>query len=202
MDDSAVHIFWDNSNVFARARDTCDKDGKAGREPGHRSHLRLHFKNLYEFAAAGRTVEKAVAVGSIPPGLQALWETLEGVGITVGLQERGAATGKEQGVDPAIQLEMMTSVLDRTTPAVAVLISGDGDFREYADRMLDKGWGVEVLCFADGFSRKLKEITRGHGGRGKYIVLDDWYEQLTYLEDEDHVLRHASALDLTGRSTV
>jgi hypothetical protein len=96
----------------------------------------------------------------------------------------------------------MTSVIDRKPPAVAVLITGDGGFREYADRMLDNGWGVEALCFSDGFSPKLKGITSGHGGRGKYVVLDDWYDQLTYLEDEDKVLRKSKRLNLKERPRV
>lgn len=175
-------MFWDNSNLFARAQDTFeDKDGE-GLEPGHRFDARLNFRALFEFAACGRTVEKAVAVGSIPPGLAALWERLGKVGLVVGLQERGAESGREQGVDEALKVEMMNSVLDRDRPAVAVLLSGDGGFRDTLDRMLKHGWGVEVLCFSKGFSTRLQQIARGSGGRGKYVKLDGWYKQLVYLQ--------------------
>jgi hypothetical protein len=55
-----------------------------------------------------------------------------------------------------MRLEVMTSVIDRATPAVAVLLTGDGGFDEYADRTIEKGWEVEALYLADGISRTLK----------------------------------------------
>ena len=119
------------------------------------------------------------------------------------VQERGAQSGKEVAVDEALQLEMMNSVIDRDDPAVAVLLTGDGGFRPYADRMLKKGWGVEVLCFSKGFSTRLQQIARGSGGRGKYVRLDPWYSQLTYLQElGGGVVRPSDLLDLTGRPMV
>lgn len=203
MDDSIVHIFWDHSNVFARMQDTCDDRQGGGLEPGHRLDARLAFPKLFEFAACGRKVEKAVALGSVPPDLVALWERLGKVGLIVDVQERGAQSGKEVGVDEALQLEMMNSVIDRDKPAVAVLLSGDGDFRPYADRMLKRGWGVEVLSFSKGFSGSLRQIARGTHGRGKYVNLDPWYTQLTYLQElGGNVIRHPDPLDMTGRPKV
>jgi uncharacterized LabA/DUF88 family protein len=208
MDETAVHLFWDNSNLFARMQDTCDdrKDG-TGLEAGRRLDARLNFRNIFEFARAERTVEKAVAVGSVPPGLMALWEKLGKVGMIVGLQERGAESGKEQAVDEALALEMLTSLVDREQPAVAVLLSGDGGFRPYVDRLLKKGWGVEVCCFSKGFSSKLTRIATGSGGRGKYVRLDPWYFQLTYLQQLridgiPELTRPSEPLDLRGRPKV
>ncbi len=57
----------------------------------------------------------------------------------IDLQERGALSGKEQGVDEALQLEMMNSLVDRDVPAVAVLLSGDGGLRPTIDRLLRRG---------------------------------------------------------------
>jgi hypothetical protein len=202
MDDSAVHIFWDNSNLFARAQDTCDDRKGRGKERGHRSEARLNFRRIFDFAACNRDVEKAVAVGSIPPDLADLWERLGKVGLIVDLQERGAQSGKEQGVDQALKLEMMNSVVDRKTPAVAVLLAGDGGYLDSVKRMLNGGWGVEVLCFSKGFSPRLKKISTGFSGRGKYVDLDAWYKQLVYLQREDDVIRSADPLDLAGRFKV
>ncbi|MEX2032712.1 MAG: NYN domain-containing protein [Dehalococcoidia bacterium] len=201
-----VHIFWDQSNVFARMQDTCDDREGGGLEPGRRLAARLNFQALFEFARAGRDVEKAVAIGSIPPDLKALWERLGRVGVIVDLQERGAESGREVAVDEAISLEMLKSVIDRDQPAVAVLLSGDGDFREIVDRMLRKQWGVEVLSFSKGFSSRLVQIARGSGGRGKYVKLDDWYLQLTYLQELDEfgprIDRASEPLDLSKRPKV
>lgn len=203
VDDSVVHIFWDNSNLFHRAQDTCDNRRGMGREPGHRFDLRLQFLALFDFARCDRTVEKAVAAGSVPPDLAAVWEQLGDTGLMVDLQERGAASNREQGVDKALQLEMMNSVVDREIPAVAVVLTGDGDFRPYVDRMLNKGWGVEVLSFSNGFSPRLRRIAVGHAGHGKYVEMDPWYEQLTYLQNPDgRILRRAQKLDLRGRHRI
>ena len=98
---------------------------------------------------------------------------------------------------------MMKSVLDRPIPAVAVLLTGDGDFRPACDRMLKHGWGVEVLSFSKGFSRKLRGVSAVSGGRGKYVELDAWYKQLVYLQDpEGGSIRRTDPLDLTGRPKV
>jgi hypothetical protein len=203
VDDSVVHIFWDHSNLFARMQDTCDDRKGGGEEVGHRLDARLSFPAVFNFARCGRTVERAVAVGSVPPDLVAIWERLGEVGLIIDLQERGAQTGKEQGVDQALQLEMMNSVIDRDTPAVAVLLTGDGGFRSSVDRMLRRGWGVEVLSFSRGFARNLRGIARNSHGRGKYVDLDPWYRQLVYLQDiNGGAIRHTEPLDTTGRIKV
>ena len=204
MDDSTVHLFWDHSNVFISALDACDDDGK-GLEPGHRRDARLDFPHLYDFAAAGRTVEKAVAVGSIPPGLDALWKRLKKAGVPgYRATERGAASGKEQAVDEALQLHMLRSVIDRNgKPAVAVLLSGDGGYYDDVKRMLDKGWGVEIMCFGGSLSKKLRGLATASGGRAKYVDLDNWYSQLVYLQGQgDQTIRPSDPLDLTGRPKI
>jgi len=206
MDDSAVHIFWDNSNVFARAQDTCDDRQGGGIEPGEHTNVRINFRGMFEFARAGRSVEKAVAIGSVPPDLAELWEKLGNVGMVVGLQERGAQSGKEVAVDEALKLAMLESVIDREPPAVAVLLSGDGGYRSTLDRLLKRGWGVEVLSFSKGLSPKLVQIAHGTGGRGKYVKLDPWYNQLTYrqelLDTGPHVVRQSEPLDIARRPKV
>lgn len=201
MDDQRVHIFWDHSNLFHSAQDVCDDHGE-GEEPGHRFDARLHFHNIFEFARAARAVERAVAVGSIPPGLTALWNRLESTGVEIELFERGAETGREQAVDQALQVEMLRSMADYD-PCVAVVLTGDGGFVGDIERLLKAGWGVEVLAFAKCMNRKLKRIATGYSGRGKYVELEGWYRQLVYLQGlEEEILRPADALNLTGRFRV
>ena len=201
MDDTRVHIFWDNSNLFHSAQDACD-DVKSGYERGHRLDARLHFRNVYEFAKANRDVERAIAVGSIPPGLSALWGGLRKAGISIDLHERGAESGREQAVDEALQLQMLRSLAD-FDPAVAVVLSGDGGYIPDIQRLLEKGWGVEVLAFKGSMNRRLKQIATGYSGRGKYVELDGWYQQLVYLQGlEEEILRPADPLNLAGRYRV
>lgn len=202
VDSSTVHIFWDHSNVFYSALDACDDEGK-GFEVGYRHDARVDFPHMYEFAAAGRTVERAIAVGSIPPGLRTLWRRLRRAGVDIELQERGAESGKEQGVDQALQVHMLRSLVDREHPAVAVLLSGDGGYYEDVKRMLDAGWGVEILCFGRSFSRRLRDLSKQSFGRAKYVDLDGWYRQLVYLQGlDDRTIRPSDPLDLTGRPQV
>jgi uncharacterized LabA/DUF88 family protein len=203
LDASRVHIFWDHSNLFIRAQSTADDGNGGGLEPGHRLDVRLSFANVFEFARHDRVVERAVAVGSVPPGLQSVWQSLGNAGMLVDLQERGAQSGKEQGVDQALQLEMMKSLVDTKKPAVAVLLTGDGGFYEYVVRLLNAGWGVEILSFSNGFSRKLKGVRTGFGGRGRYIELDTWYRQLVYLQDPmGNIIRPGDPLNLSSRPAV
>lgn len=203
MDPDRVHIFWDHSNVFHSAQDAADDRSGGGFDPGHRFDVRVHFGRLLDFAAAGRTVARAAAVGSIPPGLNALWHRLELAGVTIALFERGAESGKEQAVDEALQLEMLWTLADTQPPAVAVVVSGDGGFLPDIERLLGAGWGVEVLAFGGSLSGKLKTIATGWSGRGKYVDLDGWYRQLVYLQGrEEEILRPADALDLAGRPRV
>jgi len=203
MDDTTAHIFWDQSNIFHCAQSTCDDHG-VGKELGHRFDLRLNFQAIYDFVSLGRKVEKAIAVGSVPPDLQALWQHLKHAGVNVELQERGQQSGKEQAVDEAIQLHMMRSLADRIeSPAVAVVLTGDGGFNEDIYRLLDNGWGVEVLSFSCGFNPVLRTIGTGHGGRGKYVELDPWYRHLTYLQDTTgKIIRPSDPLDASNRYRV
>src|SRR2546422_3610537 len=79
-----VCIFWDNSNIFIPARYLANKrEGwSAGRD------VRIHFDNMFSLARAGREIESAFCVGSVPPELEAVWARLERVGVQVELFER------------------------------------------------------------------------------------------------------------------
>ncbi len=62
----AVFIYWDNSNVFISAKETAAlREGEDAR-----SRVRIHFRHLLDLARAGRPVQHAVAVGSVPPELR------------------------------------------------------------------------------------------------------------------------------------
>lgn len=198
VDDSRVHIFWDNSNIFIGARDTCKS-----REGELRSgDVRIDFQALLAFAADGRVIEQAAAVGSVPPGMRAVWDNLAQAGVEIALQERGAYSGKEQGVDEALRLAMMHTVLDYP-PAVCVLLTGDGDFFPEVDRMLKRGWGVEVLSFDCNLGRTLRQISTGYHGRGRFVRLDDWYEQIVFLKGGAILPeRPLQPLDRAGRPRV
>ena len=178
-----VFVYWDNSNIFISAREVAaEKDGEAAR-----FRVRVHFRHLLELARAGRDVEHAVAVGSIPPELRHVWNRLENEGVTVHLLERGAMHGGEQGVDQMLQTAMLRDAFDHNgDPGTAVLLTGDGagfysgvGFHADLERMHKRGWRIEVLSWRHSCNRRMREWAEQNG---KFVALDDFYESVTFLE--------------------
>jgi hypothetical protein len=103
MPNPRVHLFWDNSNIYIPAQQVAgSKEGIFAPKA-----VRIQFDNLQKIAVAGRTLGSAICVGSIPPDLKGLWDRLRKGGVKVELFERGAETGKEQGVDQCLQVHML-----------------------------------------------------------------------------------------------
>ena len=175
-------IYWDNSNIFISAQEAAvDREGEAAR-----SRLRIHFRNLLALAGAGREIERAVAVGSIPPELRYVWNRLENEGVTVQLFERGALQGREQGVDQALQTAMLRDGFDYNgDPGIAVLLTGDRagfhdgvGFHADLERMRRRDWRIEVLSWRHSCNRRMREWAERYG---KFIALDDFYDSITFL---------------------
>lgn len=177
-----VHIFWDNSNIFIPAGYVAKR--REGTLQQH--YMRIQFDNLYALARAGRQVESAVCVGSVPPDLQAVWERLRATGVEVELYERGEGSGREQGVDQCLQVHMLRRLADSPEPAVAVLLTGDGagyddgvGFHADLERMAEAGWGIEVLSWDGACRRTLKDWANSVG---VYVPLEDFYRSVTFVE--------------------
>lgn len=75
----AIHVFWDNSNIFIPAQYVALKRDGAILQ----SAVRIQFDNMYRLASAGREVTGAVCVGSVPPELKAVWNRLESAGVEI-----------------------------------------------------------------------------------------------------------------------
>ena len=174
---SRVAIYWDNSNVFIGGRRLADnRDGLLTS-----TDFRLHFGGLYQLAAAGRPVDRAVCVGTrmdrvahhLPSSVQ-----------LVNL-EPGALTGREQGVDDVLQTAMLRDLAD-LSPGVAVLLTGDGagwstgvGFHADLERMHRAGWGVEVLSWNHSINLRMRDWVERCG---VFVPLDDYYESVTFVE--------------------
>ena len=178
-----VFIYWDNSNIFIGAQQAAiEIEGEDSRY-----RLRVHFRNLLELARNRREIVNAVAVGSIPPELQHVWNRLENEGVAVQLLERGALQGGEQGVDQTLQVAMLRDAFDHNgNPGIAVLLTGDGagfsqgeGFHADLERMLNRGWEIEVLSWRHSCNRRMREWAEQNG---KFIALDDFYRSVTFLE--------------------
>ena len=200
-----VFIYWDNSNIFISAQEVAvEREGDAARY-----RVRLHFRNMLDLACAGREIERAIAVGSIPPELRHVWNRLENEGFTVQLLEHGAIQGREQGVDQALQTAMLRDAFDYNgDPGIAVLLTGDGSgfadgvgFHADLERIRNRGWRIEVLSWRHSCNRRMREWAEEHG---KFIALDDFYDSITFLEPPAPGQpiaspRYATSPDLTRR---
>ncbi|TYL86309.1 NYN domain-containing protein [Bradyrhizobium cytisi] len=174
-----VYVFWDNSNIYIGAQAALQK---LGRRTGG---VRIDFENLLKLAIGGRQFARGHCVGSVPPEVWAVWQQLaKKTGIRPELFERGAASGKEQAVDQALQVQMLRAAIDEPQPQVAVLLTGDG--RGYADgvgfhadlqRLHDRGWAIEVLSWEDTCAKALKSWA---AQIGCFIKLDDYAESIVF----------------------
>ncbi len=197
-----VFVFWDNSNIFISAKSVA-----AEREGGDAAyHIRIQFDNLLQLAIAGRKLEFAVAVGSVPPPLRHVWNRLEAAGVQVDLFERGAMSAREQAVDQALQVHMLRKAFDYNGhPGIAVVLTGDGagfldgvGFHADLERMHRKGWGIEVLAWERTCNPRLKKWVEKIG---VFVPLEDYYDSITFTDDETGAIRRAKPLDLAKRKT-
>ena len=180
---SGVFVYWDNSNIFISAQEVAaEREGETAR-----SRVRIHFRNLLKLVRREREIERATAVGSIPPELRGVWNRLENEGVEVALLERGSPHGREQGVDQLLQTQMLRDTIDYNgDPGAAVLLTGDGSgfsdgvgFHADLKRMHGKGWKVEVLSWRHSCARRMREWAEENG---RFIALDDYYDNVTFLE--------------------
>ena len=201
-----VFIYWDNSNIFISAQQVAvEREGEAAR-----FRVRIHFRNLLQLAHGTRAIERAIAVGSVPPELRHVWNRLENEGVTVQLLERGALQGREQGVDQVLQAAMLRDALDYNgDPGIVVLLTGDGagfddgvGFHADLERMRRRNWRIEVLSWRHSCNRRMREWAEQNG---EFIALDDFYDSVTFLESPPPGQpiadpRYAVPVDLTRRT--
>ncbi|MFA1722447.1 NYN domain-containing protein [Xanthomonas campestris] len=196
MSHPGVLLFIDNSNIFISGKNVAEQfEGSPARQS-----YRLEFDHLLELALAGRQLIKASIVGSIPPEERAIWERLEAVtGVAPELFERGAGSGKEQGLDQCLQVNMLRAISDHKDPQICVLLTGDGSgyddgagFHADLERMYDAGWGIEVLSWRNSCKRALRLWAEKVGN---FIALDDHYTSITFLKPA----RRSTAVDLSNR---
>lgn len=189
-----VHIIWDNSNIFISGKNVCDKNEyKSG-------CFRINFENLIDLAADGRPVEQVFCVGSVPPPTDSVWGHIEKLtGKKPELYERGAASGKEQAIDQALQTRMLRLGYDFDPPETIILLSGDGrgfeqgvGFFSDIKRLHKAGWSVEILAWQDSCKREMREWADANA---LFVPLDTFYSSVTFLERK----RKAKPLDLSNR---
>ena len=204
-----VFIYWDNSNIFHEAQRLAEERGEGA---GARYRVRVNFDAMLRLVHADRPMERAVAVGSVPPEMRQLWNRMEGSGVEVRLFDRGnPERGEQEMPDRLLQLRMLEDALDYNgNPGIAALLTGDGagylegaGFHSTLERMHKRGWRVEILSWAHSCNQRMRRWAEENG---VFIALDEFYEAVTYLEpsrpgSELASSRESAALDLSRRQT-
>jgi len=193
-----VYVFWDNSNIFIGA-----KNAYAQSKRTYPHGARLDFGNLFKLGHANRSVAGGFCAGSVPPDLRAIWDNLaKKTGVKLELFERGKDSGKEQGVDQALQVRMLRVLADEANPQIAVLLTGDGKgyyegvgFHADLERLHKKGWGIEVVSWQDTCADKLREFAKQ---AGLFIDMDSYLDSLVF----EQGLTHVKPLDLRNRKVL
>ena len=179
-----VFVYWDNSNIFHEAQRLAEEQAEGS---GARYRVRIHFENMLRLAHADRPLEKAVAVGSVPPEMRQLWNRMEAGGMSVYLFDRGSPDRSEQEMpDRVLQLRMLEDALDYNgDPGIVVLLTGDGagylegaGFHSTLERMHKRGWRVEILSWAHSTNQRMRRWAEANA---IFVPLDDFYEAITFM---------------------
>lgn len=206
---NGVFIYWDNSNTFHEAQRLAEERNEGSNA---RSRVRINFENTLRLAHANRTVERAVAAGSIPPEMRQMWNRMEAAGVEVQLFDRGSPGRGEQGMpDQMLQLRMLRDALQYNgDPGIVVLLTGDGagylegaGFRVDLEQMHKRGWRIEILSWAHSCNQRMRRWAEENG---VFVALDDFYEAITFMEPSrpGFELEHgrgSASLDLSQRQT-
>ncbi|CAI8047692.1 hypothetical protein GBAR_LOCUS26393 [Geodia barretti] len=186
--ETGVCVYLDNSNIFIEAQRLAVTRNGNSVDPSVRRRIRVDFDNLVALCCANRKLVSALAAGSIPPELRNLWSRLEAAtGAHVSLFDRRYKDCKEQQV-PEMRLQRgMYKDAAMRAPGVAVLVTGDGaeyepgeGFFSTLQNLKSKGWKIEVMSWRHCINRKMLRWVEGNG---IFVALDDFYEEITFLEE-------------------
>lgn len=145
-------IIVDNSNIWiegmkysANLKGLVSVDGK---EPCD-FKWRIDFGNLLNKVAEGKTIRKAILVGSRPPKNDSLWNTAKRRGFEVIVHDRNSEN-KEKAVDTELVAQGV-ELICTTEPAILKILSGDSDFLPLVKIADGRGWETEMWAFPSAY---------------------------------------------------
>lgn len=188
----AVHVFWDNSNIWISLQNLCRE-----REKVPPMALRVNVKALEDYVVRERRTGLKVIAGSYPPECEDLISYARSLGYDTKFLHRvdDGNRIREQGVDMCLHYRMLETIVDSDKPEVMALLTGDSGidpesntgFIKLVERALKKGWTVEVYATKDSLSqRNYQPLIDRFGSNLQIDYLDDVYEQVTYLVEGDY----------------
>ena len=189
----AIHIFWDNSNVWGALSNL-----RVTKEPDVPWYaLRAYFKNIYDFAAKGRDANTKVMAGSVPPECEELWDYARNLGFETDLLKRvesDESTKCEQAVDEILHMKIANAILDYEPPQTLVILSGDSSISDYntsfpsqIERAIKHGWDVEIYTSTNTISKtKYQPLLDKYPGKIKIAYFDNYYYKLTFVKEGEY----------------
>lgn len=147
-------IIVDNSNIWIEGMKlSAQLKGMSktpdGKEPCDFS-WRIDFGKLLTHVAEGKTIRKAILVGSRPPKNDSLWNSAKKQGFEVIVQDRNSQN-KEKAVDTKL-VAMGCKLIYTTEPAILKVLSGDSDFVPLIEAANDASWDTEMWAFSTAFT--------------------------------------------------
>lgn len=179
-----MYIFWDNSNIFYSGLNQI----LPKREPDANCLcFRIHFGNLLQLVSTGRHVDKVYMAGSRPPESDSVWSAFRKLGIEPEILPRSETEGEANTTDYLLQTHLLRLDYDVEPPDTFALLTGDGAGRNqnigfFADakRLVKKGWHFELYAWDSSCNKEMKAFAEAHG---KYVNLEDFYDNITFLAE-------------------
>lgn len=157
-------IIVDNSNIWIEGMKYSAKVKgmpltAAGKEPCD-FKWRIDFGKLLNVVSEGKTIKKAILVGSRPPKNDSLWNAAKNKGFEVIVQDRNSQN-KEKAVDTKLVAKGV-QIICTSTPAILKVLSGDSDFGPLIDIANESSWETEMWAFSSaiGNSSIATSVTR------------------------------------------
>ncbi|MBW6475090.1 MAG: NYN domain-containing protein [Anaerolineaceae bacterium] len=149
-------IIIDNSNVWIEGQKFSAKQkGQVKANPCDKDvcdpSWRIDFGNLLNEVAEGKTIIKAILVGSRPPQNDSVWDAARNNGFEVIVHDRDTF-GKEKAVDTEIVAQGTEVICTQKEPAVLKLLSGDRDFIPLVNIATKRNWETEMWAFTNAFT--------------------------------------------------
>lgn len=146
-------VIVDNSNIWiegqkfsARKKGIVSVDGK---EPCDFS-WRIDFGKLLTIVAQGKSIRKAILVGSRPPKNDSLWYQAKVNGFEVITHDRNGFN-KEKAIDTELVAKGV-EIICTTEPAILKILSGDSDFLPLVNMANSHSWETEMWAFSSAFT--------------------------------------------------
>jgi hypothetical protein len=204
-----LHVFVDNSNIFAGAQRVAKHVEAYVPWPA----IRLYVRNFITLIEGSKPVATRVYAGSVPPGSEDLWQYARDRGYNTDLLRKVETDDgrlAEQGVDELLHLKIANVLLDADQPEVLVLATGDGRVTTYgtgfglqAERALKRDWCVEVWSWREQLSGTFARLGKLYPGRLHVHELDPFYYSITFVKPGTYTVpRSIGPVSLGNRSVV